>query len=113
MDDTVARFRRIVEDEANTRVGDLVVVRWTTVYRSFACLARVTRTTERTIRAELVSATGGYGVGHEIVAPRIADFRRWSLHNCALVPETAKALGWRPTPDELAVLSAARGRRSG
>ena len=31
MADNIARFRRIVDDESRTRVGDLVVVRWTTV----------------------------------------------------------------------------------
>jgi hypothetical protein len=112
MDDAVARFRRIVEDEAHTRVGDLVVVRWTSVYRSFACLARVTQTSGRTICAELECATGSYVAGHEVVAPRIADFRKWSFSNCALKPDTARMLGWRPTSEELAVLTAERGRQS-
>lgn len=108
MADNIARFRTIVEDESRTSVGDLVVVRWTTTYRSFACLARVTRTSDRNICAELACATGAYVEGHEVVVPRIADFRRWSLHNCALVPETARALGWRPTSGEIAVLSTSK-----
>lgn len=112
MTDSIARFRKIVDDESHTRAGDLVVVRWTTIYRSFACLARVTRTSDRTICAELVCATGAYVKGHEVVAPRIADFRRWSFNNCALVPDTARTLGWRPTSEELAVLTAERSRQS-
>lgn len=110
MTDSISRFRRVVEDEARMEVGDLVVVRWMTVYRSYACLARVTRSTERTIRAELCCETGAYSAGQELVAPRIADRRLWSFNNCALFPETARTLGWRPTSAELAILVAERER---
>jgi hypothetical protein len=81
-------FRQLVDEDEALVLGAPVVVRWTSCYRAFRANGHVSKVNRKSILVRLdheilIDGKLGYPEGHEIMAPRLADFKRWTANNCA------------------------------
>lgn len=84
-------YRSLIAEDASLAVGTEVTVYWTNSNRYMEAPGRVVKVNAKSVRVAISEdvmtywggkETVGWPKGTEIVAPRLADFRKWSHSNC-------------------------------
>lgn len=86
--DTKKLFDECLEEDRLFKVGDPVTVFWSSCGRQFSAKAHIRNVNEKSLLCVLEEEVGtdffgGYKVGKTINVPRLINFDRWSIGNCA------------------------------
>lgn len=99
---TPNNYRTLVTEDEGLTVGAEVIVFWTSSFRTMRAHGRVVKVNAKSVRVEINDDVTtywggkqqvGWSKGTEIVAPRMGDYRKWSVNNCvrAIAPTPVEA----------------------
>lgn len=85
---TAEEFKSVIDFERSLKVGDTVIVHWTTCHRFMRAKATVEKINDKSIVTCLIEEVhadrlGSWPIGHKIKVPRLGLKTTWSANNRA------------------------------